>query len=788
VEKPVGHLYADTVAGPLWPEGLGLIFKAALHDKLVSNEPISFRIYGLILLCLCVSACGRSGDDVSVSDTGPPTVADVAPEYVGMSACESCHADQVSLWQGSHHDLAMQPAVDPYVRGDFNDAQFDHNDVVTRLSQRDGQLTVLTDGADGQLAEFPVRYTFGVEPLQQYLVELPDGQIQSLPVAWDSRAVGQGGQRWFHVYGDDPIDHTDVLHWTRMTQNWSSQCADCHSTGLVKEFDLQTQLFETSWAEINVACEACHGPASRHVAWARQPDDSASKGLTVELTELRGITWKQDKATGNSRRSSPRTTQTELNTCGSCHSRRARITKAQDTQTGGEFLDAYLPAMIHQPLYYADGQIRDEVYVYGSFLQSRMAAHGVTCSDCHEPHSLQLRAPGDQVCTQCHEVTKFATTDHHFHSENSPGSACVDCHMPATTYMQIDARRDHSLRIPRPQLSVVSDVPNACNGCHADRDAQWAVDELSTRGKLASGHWTERMTLANLAPASRDLWLGLATDIAVPPIIRASAMSQLRLAGDEAAVTALGGWAASANPMVRWGVAQAMQTADPAARARYLPELLDDSVKAVRITAASAAASLSLESLPTNAYPKLEAAIEEYIAAQMTSPERAESHVNMANLYRQLNRPDQSERSYRDAIRLNPFFVPAYVNLSDLYRVRGRESEGEELLRDALARIPDQPSLHFALGLLYIREGRVNEALAELQIAADSENANARFALAYALAIDAQGESLAATEYLQAALERFGDSPVLVSALMNIYQRTGNEEAARALAQRLQRR
>lgn len=736
-----------------------------------------------MLVVVVLSACGGADQDAAI-----PLSEDLSGEsvYVGAKTCAGCHAEQAQLWAGSHHDLAMQVAKDVSVLGDFADAEFVHHDSRTVFSRRGDEYVVNTAGADGRPAEFTVRYTFGVYPLQQYLVELPDGKLQALSVAWDSRAAQAGGQRWFHVYGDERIDHNDVLHWTRPSQNWDTMCADCHSTGLIKRYDLETGSFDTSWAEINVACEACHGPGSRHVAWAGAPSASVNKGLTVALDERHDITWLLDDATGNSRRSAPRQSDTEINTCAPCHSRRSRIADAP--MPGDEFLDGYLPALLREPLYHADGQIQDEVYVYGSFLQSRMYQQGVTCSDCHEPHSLALRAPGAEVCLQCHAAEKFATADHQLHPRGSVGANCIECHMPPTTYMQIDPRHDHSFRIPRPDLSVVFGTPLACDHCHTDADAGWALEVLRERNRLpanAATHWSTRLAESARSPLqSRDLLLGLAADFSVPDIVRVSAIDRLQLGGDAAASIVVGERALSSSPLIRWAVARVLQTGDVATRVRYGPALLDDPVRAVRLTTASALASLSLETLPAAVYPKLERGLSEYIDAQLVSAERAESHVNIGNLQRKRRRPEKSEQAYLTAIDLNPFFVPAYVNLADLYREQARESEADILLREALDRLPGQAALNHSLGLSLIRQGRMVEALEELALAAGSDDAIARFALVYALAVDAQGRSGEAIAYLETAIKRFGDDPSLLASLANIYQRMGNEQAARAIAER----
>src|SRR5688572_1418652 len=119
--------------------------------------------------------------------------------YVGAPACAECHVAVAEAWRGSHHDLAMQEATVATVLGDFDDAVFEHAGVTSTFFRRDGKLLARTDGPDGALHDYEIAYTFGVEPLQQYLIGFPGGRYQALGIAWDSRPREQGGQRWFHL-------------------------------------------------------------------------------------------------------------------------------------------------------------------------------------------------------------------------------------------------------------------------------------------------------------------------------------------------------------------------------------------------------------------------------------------------------------------------------------------------------------------------------------------------------------------------------------------------------------
>ena len=372
----------------------------------------------------------------------------------------------IEAWQGSDHDLAMQEANAQTVLGDFNNAKFKHGDVESTFFKRDGKYMVRTDGPDGKLTDYPIAYTFGVTPLQQYLIEFPGGRYQALSIAWDSRPKAEGGQRWFHLYPNDKMDHTDQLHWTGRYQNWNMECAECHSTNLKKGYDAATDSYKTTFNEINVACESCHGPASQHIKWAKQakpPYSDDGKGLAVKLRSHWQEAWKLADGNVTAHREQPANDEL-MNTCWACHARRSTL--VEGSLPGLPLEDSHRPALLTQPTYYADGQQRDEDYTWGSFRQSKMFQNGVTCMDCHEPHSLKLRAEGNALCTRCHNAAKFDTEQHHFHKPDSKGAQCINCHAPEQNYMVIDGRHDHSFRLPRPDLSQSLASPNACTQCH----------------------------------------------------------------------------------------------------------------------------------------------------------------------------------------------------------------------------------------------------------------------------------------------------------------------------------
>ena len=736
-------------------------------------------------------------DDLRATPSAPSTAAagKTAPPppaaYVGRDACAACHAKELASWRGSDHDLAMQAADEKSVLGDFGNVKFAYAGITSTFSRRDGKFYVNTDGPDGTLADYEIKYTFGVRPLQQYLIELPGGRMQALSIAWDSRPKGEGGQRWFHLYPGQNIKAGDWLHWTSGGQNWNFTCAECHSTNLRKGYDAGADTYKTTWSELNVSCEACHGPASNHVAWAKKEGGwqalAAGKGLAVALDERKGVSWLPVADSGNAKRSGPRTSSRELDTCARCHGRAARI--SDDYVHGKPPLDTHRLALLDNGLYWNDGQMRDEVYNWGSFAQSRMHAQGVTCSDCHDPHSLKLRAPGNAVCAQCHQAAKFDAPSHTHHAAGTPGSACTACHMPSTTYMVVDPRHDHSLRIPRPDLSAKLGVPNACNGCHRKESAQWAADAIARwTGKAPAGYQQFAGAFdaaSSSGPGARGALLALIDDASQPAIVRASALSRLGHLMTPTMLPSVSRALNDADALVRLAAVEALASMDPATQQRYLPRMLGDSARAVRIEAARALAGPAESGLATEDRARFDAALAELVAVQSYSGDRPEGRLGLGNLYGARGNAEGAIAEYRKAIALDPSFVPAYVNLADLYRSRGVDSEAERVLRAGMARAPTAAPLHHALALVMVRAKRTSEALKELAEATRLDPANARYAYVYGVALNDAGDPRRALQVLETALKRQPNDRDLLSGLAVYADKAGQRDAAIGYAKRL---
>lgn len=693
----------------------------------------------------------------------------------------------------------MQPANDSTVLGDFNDARVADSATTSRFFRRGGKFMVRTAGPDGALHDYQIEFTFGVLPLQQYLIEMPGGRLQALGIAWDSRLRESGGQRWFRLRPDLKLRPGDPLYWTGIDQNWNFMCADCHSTNLRKNYDLKTRTFATSYAEIDVACEACHGPGSHHVAWAAKQGEwrryRANHGLTIALDERRGVSWKIDRASGDVVRSKPRRSEREIQMCARCHSRRSQI--HEDYVHGQPLGDDYRVSLLDGNLYYPDGQIKEEVYEYGSFIQSRMFQAGVTCSDCHDPHSLKLRAQGNGVCLQCHSARKYDSQQHHFHLAGSSGSRCVECHMPSRIYMGVDARRDHSIRIPRPDLSVKIGVPNACTGCHRDKSAEWAAAKVvQWYGGQPVGfqRFAETLHAASVgAPGAASALAQLVANREQPAIARASALALMAGDPESVAVPSVRAGALAASPLVRRAAAGLLpgkgSHASHGAPALLLPgessRLLGDPVRAVRIEAADALAGVPADALSRESAAALKNAIAEYVAAQELNADRPEAHSNLAWLCVREKRFVEAQRELTTALSLDPSFAPAAVNLADLDRELGRDAEGERVLREAIVRSPGDASLQHALGLLMVRQGQRAEALEHLAAATRLDPASARFAYVYAVALNDAGRSEKALAVLEDDVARHPYDRDALAALVNLYRTAGNPAKAAGYEKRL---
>lgn len=635
--------------------------------------------------------------------------------FVGRESCVQCHQQQVEHFTGSDHDLAMDLATDDTVLGDFNDQMIDHYGITSKMFRDGDKFMVTTDGPDGKLHDYEVKYVFGVRPLQQYMVELappdsagPDeiGRVQVLRISWNTAK-----KEWFYLMPpdvDERLEPEDPLHWTGITQNWNTSCASCHSTDVHKNFSIKDLNYRTTFSEIDVSCEACHGPASYHVQLANRTSPFWDRKHGYGLAKL--------KTTSN---------VPQVESCAPCHARRTAT--SESFRPGCNFDDFHATQLIMSPIYHVDGQVRDEDYVYGSFLQSKMYHKNVKCTDCHDPHTAKLKYEGNLLCTSCHQnqhpAGKYDTPNHHHHEPGKPGSFCIDCHMPTTTYMMVDHRRDHSFRVPRPDLSIQFGTPNACTGCHLEPEKlsgrttqlplrqylDWIIaaeqgdagvvqelDRINQIMQSAIEKWypdppeIERtkyyQQLAQaLDPKGPDFkTMGqLALDNAAPSFIRASAVAGLARLPDKSSLETARQALEDSDPKV---VAAALMRIDSevsrigqqlsfyderevrsafSSITQIVAPLLGHESRRVRMEAARVFASLPEQA--RRATPKqmqqFKIALDELKSSLMVDNDRANAHMMLADIFEMEGNSKEAKKHYQLAVRVEPNVAGVRGNL-----------------------------------------------------------------------------------------------------------------------------
>ncbi len=746
--------------------------------------------------------------------------------YVGRQACAECHAAEMKLWQGSDHDRAMDLATDRTVLADFDDARITHHGIESRMFRRDGKFMIHTEGPDGKMSDFQVKYVLGVRPLQQYMVEfdrpadLPEGEVarvQVLRVSWDTEK-----KEWFYLPPPDvatKLDPSDDLHWTGIAQRWNNMCAYCHSTNLQKKFNDRTLTYHTTWSEIDVSCEACHGPASLH----------------VELARSRSLFWDRKKGTGLAKLKTA-DTRPQIDACAPCHSRRQVY--ASHFRPGGRFYDHFNNELLDEATYYADGQIKDEDYVYGSFIQSKMYHKDIRCTDCHDPHTARLKHPGNETCTSCHQHAgaKYDSPAHHFHKEDSSGSLCVECHMPETTYMEVDPRRDHSIRIPRPDLSVSLGLPNACTRCHlteaeispekrsnlhqyrdwmeqaeqGDKEIgkelkrldQWALDNVKKwyRKEKFDDHYAVALAAGRRGDEDAAQRLAaLATDRHWPAIARASAIRQRGFLRDVSGFAPEYAALKDPDPQVRLAAVMRFLDLFPSMgsqrlqpehvqqvatelrpRVQALVPLLNDPARTVRAEAGRVLAHVPAQVLPEllNGAQRsdLDRAVDLYIDSLKESNDRGGAHLALGVLWESMGKLAEAESAYRKAMRVEPRLTGPRSNLAAVIEQQieiDRRRTGRPVPNDAMAKRQAEVDDFRRQELdLLARDARLLPDAGAIQYR-------------YGLSLYMHGERQKAEQALFRAVQLEPSNDQFLLALVLFYDKFGDTEKALQCARRL---
>ena len=654
------------------------------------------KIKGLIFLILptlLIISCNKQES----SQTNTTEVYQV-DEYVGEAACISCHEKEYADWQGSHHDWAMKLPNDSTVLGDFNNIEF-KADGDSYLFHKDDSLYYVTEiDAKGNKQEYSIAYTFGVTPLQQYLIKFPDGKYQTLRATWDTEK-----KIWFNQYAGQEIPHDDWLHWTEGGQRWNTMCAECHSTNLEKKYNQGKDAFNTTYDIINVSCEACHGPGGDHMNWTYLGDPTTDPRIV-------SLGWERVE---------------QFNQCAGCHARRVKLTEVMKPDVA--FDDQFRLQTISDEYYHPDGQIREEDYVFGSFTQSKMFHNDVKCSNCHNVHSMELVYQGNLLCLQCHEVA-YNTRDHHFHEMETKGAQCVECHMTGAVFMGNDFRRDHSFRVPRPDQSIEYGTPNACNGCHDDESNKWSADWIiKWYGEERLDHFSDHLLKASQPPyddATRQQVVNFINNLNYPAISRATALEYYPLIGDEQDYKMLVAALKDSSALVRVNALNKFQLFPLDQRLGLALEHAKDSSRQVRIGAAQLMIEQDISQLPPVERGVSSQARNELEVMLRANADFPLGRLQLGDYYFRRNDLQRAMKEYEMALEMDSLLTPVYSNLATVYSIAGKNQEALSTLNALLTLEPEYGRGYYLRGLLQHEVGNSELAIKDMEKAMvlDSNN------------------------------------------------------------------
>ncbi len=676
---------------------------------------------------------------------------------VSNQVCTSCHQQQQHSWQESDHAKAMAIADKNSVLGNFDNVNVEHYGQKAFFFIKNEQYQV-TVSYDDKSDTYPVKYTFGHFPLQQYLVETETGKLQVLPFAWDSRVKADGGQRWYHNYSNEEIRPQDRLHWRQPLQNWNGMCADCHSDGLKRNYNLDKNSFSSKWDNINVGCLSCHGNMTTHAKESAKTASSVKRNVSKDITSSAHPTGQWLRAIGQKTASwqGKKRDNSFMDTCFACHSLRAPLTDGINPSR--PFLDQFSPQLLAAPLYHADGQIKEEVYVYGSFLQSKMFAAGVNCLDCHDKHTMKVKTLDNGLCLQCHGSDVYNVKSHHQHQEDSTGALCANCHMPTNRYMGVDDRRDHSFKIPRPDLSSEFDTPNACTSCHDDKNNQWASDNLKKwhgKPKALPNSKQFLMRLNSGQGINLEDHLTIITDKNLAVINRATAIQQLAYTTQTITSEILGPLLTDKENLIRLSAASAATLLPPTDRVALLVPLLTDKFRAIRVAAARSLVDSQVSAVDQAVFAL---AFKELQQSNDISSWRGEGRMNLGINALQSGDTIAAEKAFKATIVVEPYFDTGYINLADLYRSLQRPAQVSSVLMKGMKNLPKSGAIKYSYGLHLVRQKTLPKAVSYFSQAMLLSPENSQYAYTYILAMDGTGQSAQALSKLKLLIINYPDN------------------------------
>ena len=682
----------------------------------------------LTVIGLSVLSC-RKQQEPAAGPTPPlPSAGDEdgAPEYAGSLACRSCHSNEFEKWKASHHALA-ETRFDPLIHGPaFEPGQkVQHGKRESTVGKLDGDYAIITEGADGKITPFTPLRVIGKSPLWQAVVGGERGRYQVTALSYDPHK-----HEWFDVYGDEDRRPHEWGFWANRGMTWNSMCGSCHTTDYRKNYDPDSDSYNTKFSELGVGCEGCHGPYRRHAHEMAAQGRTTPQGVSSVAVSWPPKSFLEKRPEGQPAISGQERNRLDviLDTCGSCHARRVDLTGK--FRPGEKFLDHYRPVIPDETeVYYEDGQVHEEDYEYTSFISSRMHAMGVRCIHCHDPHTSKLRAQGNDLCLGCHQG-KIDPVTHSHHDISKPGGQCANCHMPLTTYMQRHPRRDHGFTIPDPTLTRDYDIPNACNRCHEDKPVKWAIEWTGKwYGKRMNRH-TQRRARA-LAEARRA---NEGADKDLLALLNTENSKFWR----SAALGLSGPWL-QRNPGLQ----------------RALFDSLADKDPLVRTTAARMTETL----LANQGLPQpIRQGIEARLTGLLKDPVRSVRIDAAWALRRSLSRYSDAGRELNDYLRFNSDQPTGALQIG-VFHLDRREEETGNLdkaigwMEKAVTWDPNSPFLHQSLAIAYSNKGEQKEAIESLKRAHKLEPDEAMYAYNLALGLSEMERFEEAVRYLELTVQ-----------------------------------
>jgi len=593
-----------------------------------------------------------------------------APSFAGAAACGKCHSNVSHTWAASRHSKMVQPATTVGVVGDFGRGAVTLRGSVYRFRQQAGAFYITESYLTGEPQEHRVQYTLGNRRIQHYLTTLEDGRILVLPPTWDVVR-----QNWFHNLDiDDPEEAAGT-----QVQIWNKSCYSCHVSQEQKNFNPETNAYQTRWLDFGINCERCHGPGGEHAAFYAKPNHQGKPVHDVV------VQTRLDAARNSA-------------VCGQCHSFRDIL--VDGFKAGDNYYDHFLPILEFSqpasgdPNYWPDGRPRRfSTDAFGLWQSECFLKGGATCVDCHVvPHNTdidknpQLRADVNTLCTRCHQALSASLASHTHHAGKSTGSSCVECHMPRTVYSIKAEIRDHAMTIPVPENTLRHAIPNACNVCHKDRDANWAAERMNAWYGPASRQKLIRRADAFAEARSGDpgavpKLVAILNEPSEGALVRANAVGHLGSFGDPAAVRAILQALGDPEPLVR-AIAARVLNPGPVYRSEAvasLGPLLRDPVSTVRINAGVALIGLGVRQPPAEFVEPLELAEKLVRQRAELNSDDAEQDIAAGRFYLLTADPTRAVAAFRTGLKLDPE-APVQYLLAGAYAEAGNLAAAKQIL------------------------------------------------------------------------------------------------------------